>query len=253
MSHPLVIAHRGARLEAPENTLPAFERALQWGADGIECDVMLTEDKVPVLSHDNTLAKFSTTFRAVHTTPYKALRTIDVGAAFSDKFRGTPIPTLSDLLSLFRPTSMILNIEIKTQPQFRNGVEKIVADTIREFNMDDQVIISSFSPSILWRMKQIAPHLRRGLLTEPKAFFFLHLRFFAKVLDVWGIHPSLSAVTPHLMEVAHGNSWQVLVWTLNTAPEFARAVTSGVDGIITDDPSALKHWLRGAHGQRENG
>lgn len=247
MTLPLVISHRGANREAPENTIPAFERALKMGVDGIECDVMLTADKVPVVTHDSTLVRYSTTFRSVQKTPYKALRTIDVGSRFSEAFAGTPIPTLSDLLSLFRPTSMLLNIEIKTQPQFRNGVEKIVADTIREFNMDDQVIISSFSPSILWRMKQVAPHLRRGLLTEPKAFFFLHLRFFAKVLDVWGIHPSLQAVTPHLMDVAHRNAWQVVAWTLNTPDRFAQALAAGVNAIITDDPPALKQWLRGNH------
>lgn len=244
MTYPLVIAHRGANREAPENTIPAFERALAIGADGIECDVMLTEDKVPVISHDDALRKYSTTFRHIHKTPYKSLRTIDVGSHFSEPFAGTRIPTLSELLALFRPTSMLLNIEIKMQPQYHNGVEKIVADTLREFNMEDQVIISSFSPMILWRMKQVAPHLRRALLTEPRAFFFLHMRFFAKVLDVWGIHPSLSATDDHLVAVARRNNWQVLVWTLNTPAEFAQAMQLGVHGIITDDPPLLKQWLR---------
>lgn len=244
MKHPLVIAHRGACREAPENTIPAFERAMELGADGIECDVMLTSDKVPVISHDDRITKFSTTFHHIHETPYKSLRTIDVGTRFDPKFAGTTFPTLSDLLSLFRPTSMLLNIEIKIQPQYGNGVEKIVADTIREFNMDDQVIISSFSPMILWRMKQVAPHLRRALLTEPKAFFFLHMRFFAKVLDVWGIHPALSATDRRLVATARRNNWQVMVWTLNTPAQFAQAIDMGVDGIITDDPPLLKNWLR---------
>ncbi len=247
MKHPLVIAHRGARLEAPENTIPAFERAMQIGADGIECDVMLTADKVPVISHDDRITKLSTTFHRVHDTKYRELRTIDLGSRFSDKFVGVTFPTLSDLLSLFRPTSMLLNIEIKLQAQYSNGVEKIVADTIHEFNMDDQVIISSFSPTILWRMKQYAPHLRRALLTEPKAFFFLHMRFFAKVLDVWGIHPALSATDRRLVEVARRNNWQVMVWTLNTPSQFAQAIQLGVDGIITDDPPLLKQWLRDAN------
>lgn len=249
MKRPLIIAHRGAKREAPENTIPAFERAMEMGVDGIECDIMLTEDKVPIISHDDHIAKFSTTFEHIHKTPYKSLRTIDVGGHFSVKFAGTPIPTLSDLLSLFRPTSMLLNLEIKMQPQRPNGIEKIVADTVHEFNMDDQVIISSFSPMIMWRMKQIAPHLRRALLTEPRAFFFLHMRFFAKVLDVWGIHPSLSATDRRLVEVARRNNWQVMVWTLNTPAKFAQALELDVDGIITDDPPLLQQWLRGHYGR----
>lgn len=244
MKTPLVIAHRGARREAPENTIPAFERAMEMGADGIECDIMLTADHVPVISHDDRIEKLSTTFRHIHKTPYKSLATIDVGSRFSERFTGTRIPTLSDLLSLFRPTSMLLNLELKMQPQKPNGIEKIVADTVHEFNMDDQVIISSFSPMILWRMKQIAPHLRRALLTEPKAFFFLHMRFFARVLQVWGIHPSLSAIDRKLIEVARKEDWQVMTWTLNSPAAFAQALKLDVDGIITDDPPLLQQWLR---------
>lgn len=244
MKTPLVIAHRGARREAPENTIPAFERAMQMGVDGIECDIMLTADRVPVISHDDRIEKLSTTFRHIHKTPYKSLATIDVGSRFSERFTGTHIPILSDLLSLFRPTSMLLNLELKMQPQKPNGIEKIVADTVHEFNMDDQVIISSFSPMILWRMKQVAPHLRRALLTEPKAFFFLHMRFFAKVLQVWGIHPSLSAIDRKLIEVARKEDWQVMTWTLNSPAAFAQALKLDVDGIITDDPPLLQQWLR---------
>ncbi len=250
MKRPLIIAHRGACREAPANTLPAFERALGLGADGIECDVMLTSDRVPVISHDDHIERFSTTFKHIHKTPYKSLHTIDVGSRFSEKFAGTPIPTLSDLMSLFRPTSMLLNLELKMQPQRPNGIEKIVADIIHEFNMDEQVIISSFSPMILWRTKQLAPHLRRALLTEPRAFFFLHMCFFAKVLDVWGIHPSLSATDRKLVEVARSNNWQVNIWTLNSPAAFAQALQLGVDGIITDDPPLLQRWLRGDHGQQ---
>lgn len=244
MKTPLVIAHRGAKREAPENTLPAFERAMVIGADGIECDIMLTEDKVPVISHDDRIEKFSTSFQHIHKTPYKSLRTIDVGSHFSEKFAGTGIPTLPDLMSLCRPTSMLLNLELKMQPVTPNGIEKIVADIVHEFNMDEQVIVSSFSPMILWRMKQVAPHLRRALLTQPKAFFFLHMRFFAKVLDVWGIHPSLSIADRKLVEVARRNNWQVVVWTLNSPATFAQALQLEVDGIITDDPPLLQQWLR---------
>lgn len=241
---PLVIAHRGARLVAPENTLPAFEQAMRLGADGIECDVMLTADKVPVICHDDALAKWSSTYRSVHATSFRALRTIDVGSRFHVDFKGTTIPTLSEMLSLFRPTSMLLNIEIKMQAQYANGVEKIVADTIREFAMDDQVIVSSFSPMILWRMKRVAPHLRRSLLRERKAFSFLHTGIFARMLRVWGIHPALRMTTPRLMRMARANGWSVMPWTLNTPDEFARAVALGVDGIITDDPAGLRAWLR---------
>ncbi|PIR20530.1 MAG: hypothetical protein COV45_05650 [Deltaproteobacteria bacterium CG11_big_fil_rev_8_21_14_0_20_47_16] len=244
MKIPLVIAHRGANREAPENTLPAFERALEMGVDGIECDVMLTSDKVPVITHDDSLSKHSTTYGHIHKTTYKSLKTVDVGSHFSSEFAGVRIPTLSEMLALFRPTSMLLNIEIKVQPQIANGVEKIVADTIHEFGMDDQVIISSFSPMILWRIKQCAPHLRRALLTQPRAFFFLHMRFFAKVLDVWGVNPSLSAADQKLEQLARDNGWSVMVWTLNTTDAFAKAASFGVDGIITDDPPLLQNWLR---------
>ncbi|MBI4365660.1 MAG: glycerophosphodiester phosphodiesterase, partial [Deltaproteobacteria bacterium] len=96
----LILAHRGASKYAPENTLPAFRKALELGIDGVEFDVQLTRDKVPVVIHSDHLAPWTTTYEFVYRTPLRALETIDVGSVFGAAFAGERIPTLEAVLAL---------------------------------------------------------------------------------------------------------------------------------------------------------
>lgn len=251
---PLIIAHRGARMSAPENTLPAFQKAIEMGVDGVEFDTLLTKDKIAVISHSNDLHDLTPHQKLIHDMTYNQLKEIDVGSHFSTEFAGERIPTLSSVLELYANTDQLVNIEIKVQPRWHIGVEKIVADLIYFYGLENRAIVSSFSPIILWRMAQVAPHIKRAFLTEPHAFFFLRSWFFARMLRVSGLHPQLKATKPGIVHFARKVGWKIFLWTANTPDEMIRAIELGVDGIITDDPLKLKELIDGRYGiqlQRE--
>ena len=112
-NRPLVIAHRGARKYAPENSVPAFKKAFEMGLDGVEFDVMSSSDGVPVVVHDDNLTKLTNLHIHVHKTPHIDLNNIDIGGKFNPYFSGEIIPTLKEILELFANTNMLLNIELK--------------------------------------------------------------------------------------------------------------------------------------------
>jgi glycerophosphoryl diester phosphodiesterase len=153
------IAHRGASLEAPENTLRAFQRALELGVDGIELDVQVTRDGIPVVFHDFTLTRLTGTRGRLADRTWAELRSLRV--------RGEPIPTLADALSLTRKRCL-LQIEIKKGAP----VAPILA-TIRRTASTKHVILVSFEPDILRQAAALAPNLPRMLIADKPSRFTL--------------------------------------------------------------------------------
>src|SRR5579862_4654549 len=151
---PLVIAHRGASSEAPENTLRAFTRALELGVDGIELDVQVTRDGVPVVFHDFTLTRLTGTRGRLADRTWAELQKLRVG--------GEPIPTLADALSLTRGRC-ILQIEIK-----KGAPVAPVLAAIRKTASTKDVILASFDSDILREAAALAPKLPRMLIADPR-------------------------------------------------------------------------------------
>lgn len=236
---PLIFAHRGARLEAPENTLPAFARAIALGADGIELDVHLTSDGVPVVLHDSELAAYTSSYPEIARAPWRAVQTFDASRALPG-FAGTRIPSLREVLTQLAPTGIRLNIEIKSQPYWHGGLEAAVVALVREFGMTERVILSSFSPLTLWRLLRLAPDISRGLLLNPRAFPFLHAWLFAKLLRVTHLHPETGLLSPRLCTMAQRCQWPLAVWTANTPDALGQARTAGASIVITDDPALAR-------------
>lgn len=238
---PLIFAHRGASTLAPENTLPAFAKAIELGADGVELDVHLTQDGVPVVLHDADLGRYTSSHRVVWDTPFRALQTIDVGRPFHADFTGTRIPTLTQVLTLLAASPLQINLEIKSQPYWHFGIEVAVVRAVREFGLESRVIISSFSPLVLWRLARLAPDLARGQLLNPRAFPFLQARIFGRLLRVTHLHPATSLLTPRLLAYARRCRWKLVVWTANTPETLLHARAVGADIVITDDPRLAQH------------
>lgn len=244
LKKPLIIAHRGARKYAPENTMPAFRKVLELDCvDGVEFDTLLTKDKVPVISHSNDLSELTATHSFIHDLTYKELQDVDAGSHFHPDFTGEKIPKLASVLELYANTNLLIDIEIKVQPRWHIGVEKIVADMIYYYALEERTIVSSFNPIILWRLAKIAPRIKRAFITEPHAFFFLRTYFFAKILKVSGLHPHIKATKRDLIDFARRAGWWVYLWTPNTSEEMKYAIELGADGIITDNPLQLKEII----------
>ncbi|MBI2346418.1 MAG: hypothetical protein HYV03_05970 [Deltaproteobacteria bacterium] len=237
----LILAHRGASKYAPENTLPAFRKAIELEVDGVELDIQLTKDKVPVVLHSDKLTELTTTYLFAHATPLRALKTIDAGSPFSPAFAGERIPALDEVLALLAGharahPSFCINLELKAQPYWHFGMEDRVVAVVRAHRLAGQILFSSFSPLVLWRLKRLAPEIPRALLIEPRAFFFLRMSFFGTIATITNLHPFHETTTPDLVRQARQRGWKIICWTVNTRTEISRAVALGVDGIITDDP-----------------
>lgn len=243
---PLIYAHRGARLDAPENTLPAFARAIELGADGIELDVHLTSDGVPVVLHDGLLTVYTSSYRDVWGIPLRALQTLDASQGFAD-FAGVHIPTLRDVLTLLAPHRIRINIELKAQPHWRVGLEAAVVALVREFGLEHRTLLSSFNPLILWRLFRLAPDIPRGYLLDARGFPFLHLQVFARLIHVTHVNPHIDLLTPKFITAAARRHWPLAVWTVNTPVALHHAHDAGASIVITDDPALARDVYRGGH------
>ncbi|MFH0800694.1 MAG: glycerophosphodiester phosphodiesterase [Pseudomonadota bacterium] len=238
---PLIIAHRGARREAQENTLPAFRLALELGAGGIELDVMLTSDLVPVVTHNDNLSILTPFHGHVRATPYETIRSLNVGAGAGRP--GTTMPTLPEALSLIGRSRVLTIVEIKSQRGMAAKAAEIVGNTISDADMQGPVVVSSFSVRIIREMAKCHPQFARALIIKGQAFSFLRSEVFARLMRLSAIHASLGSLSPGLVGRMHRRGVEVHAWTVNRPEDFDRCVALGVDGVITDDVRfALAHF-----------
>jgi len=160
------IAHRGFSSRYPENTMLAFERALDLGADGAEFDVQLTQDGIPVVFHDESLQRITGDPRLVKDLTLEELRQFDLSYRFKGQCPAQQIPTLEEYFSLVQSHDFLSILEFKTAIFEYDGIEQKVTDLIRRFGLDDRIILSSFNHYTLLRSKAIAPELPCGILYE---------------------------------------------------------------------------------------
>jgi len=240
-SSPLNIAHRGASAAAPPNTLAAFEKAVELGADGIEFDVHLSADGVPVVIHDSTVDATTDGSGRVADLTLAQLKQLDAGAPFDPAFAGERIPTLKEVLETMGGR-LLLNIELKTTSLRDNGLERAVIARVGQHGLETHVLLSSFNPFSLRRVKGIAPHIPVGLLYLPGLPLILH-RILSLLAPHEACHPEHTAVDARYMAWARRRDRQVNTWTVNDPDEMRRLIRLGVDGIITDVPDVLSNIL----------
>lgn len=242
-------AHRGASAYAPENTLPAFQKALDMHADGIETDIHLTADGVFVICHDGELGRTSNGTGQIAALTLAELRQYDFGSWFSPAFAGTRIPTLEELLALVQNMEVI-NIEIKglgrpgTNPE--QALQQLIAQ-LDAFGCTGRTILSSFRHDWLLQAKTLAPQLRTGLLYD-RAYSPDETLRLVREYQADAIHPSLRVLTPEIMETCREHGIAVNVWTVDEPDAIKKALEYHVTGIITNVPDraiALRDMRRG--------
>ncbi|MDR7485376.1 MAG: glycerophosphodiester phosphodiesterase [Armatimonadota bacterium] len=234
---PAVIAHRGASGEAPENTLAAFRRALELGADAVELDVHLSADGVPVVIHESLLDRTTDGRGLVRDYPLDALRRLDAGRWFGERFAGERIPTLAEALEVLRAVRVI--VEIKNGPVYYPGIAARVADTVRAVG-HRAVTVSSFDHPVLLEVRKAAPDLSTAVLYMGR---FTDSLWLARETGADVLQPYWAWITPDLIEAAHAAGRRVEAWTVDE-PRHARFVIDlGVDGIITNFPDRIRALL----------
>jgi glycerophosphoryl diester phosphodiesterase len=235
----LNLAHRGASAVTPPNTLAAFEKAAELGADGVELDVHLSADGVPVVIHDFTVDETTDGTGRVDHLPLAQLRELDAGSSFDPKFKGERIPTLSQVLATVGGR-LLLNIELKSTSLGDNGLERAVVTQVEHHGLDDgRVLFSSFNPIALRRAKKMAPHIPVGLLHAPDLPLPLRQLWLAPFVPHEARHPEHTMVNTTYMTQAHRRGYMVNTWTVDEPDEMIRLIDLGVDCIITNQPDVL--------------
>lgn len=230
---PLVYGHRGVRGPLPENTLVAFQRAADEGADGVELDVRLSRDGVLVVAHDPELTRVTDgrDTRAVADLDAKELARVDLG-------HGAFVPTLTDVLELARARGLLVNVEMKRDVPSRTAVVRATVDALRDPRFAERSIVSSFDPFML-RAFAFASNVPAGILFHRGQS---HLRpwLVARALRIDAAHAERTMVDRDLRDAG---ALLVNVWTVND-PEEAKALAAvGVDGLITDAPGLIRAAL----------
>jgi glycerophosphoryl diester phosphodiesterase len=254
----LVHGHRGARARRPENTIPAFQYAIERGVDVLEMDMAVTKDNVIVISHDPILqppvCAGPQPSAVIRQLTLAEVRRWDCGAVRNPKFAqqqtvpGTRIPTLDDVFRLATRGAFDFNIETKSfpsRPEYTPPPEefaRLVLDKVRQYKLEKRVILQSFDFRTLVAMRKLAPEIRLSALIQGSQRDFPSIAAEAAQAEI--ISPEFSLVTPSKVEAAHKAGLQVVPWTANTEADWDRLIQAKVDAIITDDPAALIAHLK---------
>lgn len=239
---PILFAHRGDLAHAPENTLPSFQQAIDKGADGVELDAKLTADGHVIVIHDTTVDRTTDGKGKIPSFTLEAIRKLDAGKWFNEKFAGTKVPMLEEVFALIGRDKMI-NIELTNYATPRDGLVTRVCELIKRHNNQDQILFSSFFPANLKVAEQTLPQIPRALLAMP-GFVGLWSRSFGFTFGEYqALHPHISSASREQVQRAHRLNRRVHVWTANTPEEVDRLKEWGVDGIFTDDPQTAVRAL----------
>jgi glycerophosphoryl diester phosphodiesterase len=230
---PVIIAHRGASKQAPENTMAAFRRALELGAGGIETDVHLSADGHLMVAHDEKVDRTSNGKGLIRDKTFDELRSLDFGSWFSPEFKDERIPELDELLQLVSGWNGLLNIEIKNGPVFYPGIEQAVASAVRKYKLTNRTIISSFNHYSLVEIRKIDPEIK----TAPLYMAGLHEPWkYAHSIGSIAIHPLFYNIVPEVVKGCKLNNIMINPFTVDHPEQIKAMIRAGVDGIITNVP-----------------
>lgn len=230
-----ITAHRGSSRMAPENTMAAFEAAIDEMADYCEIDVQTTADGIVVVCHDLNLKRLAGTDRRLGTMTYAQLKELDVGSFIGKEFAGERIPSLEEVLEACKGR-IKLNIELKNIGNDSTLPEQTAA-LVMEYGMEEQCVITSVKLGYLERVKALNPDLRTGyILAAAYGKYYEN-----DTIDFISIRSSFA--NKRLVEAVHENGKAIHVWTVNNKAELEQMRLLGVDNIITDYPVRAREIL----------
>ncbi len=247
-AEPLLIAHRGASREAPENSLAAFRLSWQEGADGIEADFRLTRDGRIVCLHDDTTKRTAGADLAVAESTLEELRRLDIGAWKGTRWRGERIPTLEEVLTGL-PAGKMFMIELKSGPEIIEPLRKVLA---ADGFPVDKLRLLSFDAWLVAGVKEQLPGIRACLNVDYR--FSLRTRAFSPsraeiraILEQCGADGISSRahamVDTQFVAELHRTGKEVHVWTLDSVGVAGHYRSLGVDSIMTNCPGRLRSLL----------
>lgn len=255
-SEPLIIGHRGASRDAPENTLAAFELAFEQGADGLEFDVRLARDRLAVVIHDATLERTARRRELVSALSSEELGNVDVGAWFDAKhgratrssFAGQCVPTLAQVFELAGVRARALYVEMKFEDANECGpLAASVVEEVHRHKLEDRVVVESFRLEAVALIKQLAPNVRTAALFErklarplPRASKIIERALECRA-DELALQHTLASKS--LVDAARDVGMRSLVWTVDQQSWIDRALRYGLCAVITNRPAHMRARL----------
>jgi glycerophosphoryl diester phosphodiesterase len=231
--YPRFVAHRGAGILAPENTLAAMRLGASYGYRMVEFDVKLSSDDQAFLLHDATLERTTNGRGTAGALSLAELTALDAGAWHSARFAGEPIPSLAQLAQWALAHQVLVNIEIKPTPGQEERTGRLVADAAQQLwaQASTAPLLSSFSPVALEAARAAQPNLPRALLVERLPADWLQQ---CRALDCIGIDPNWRSVDAQMIAQAHAHGLRVLSYTINDPVVAQKLLAAGLDCLITD-------------------
>lgn len=235
-------AHRGASGNYPENTMLAFQKAIEQGCTGIETDVQMTHDGVLVLIHDERLSRTTTGRGYIKDFTYNEIRKFSAGMWFDKKYKNEYVPKVEELLKLAKEKNITINFELKTGIVEYPGIEEKLIKMIYSYDMQDKVILSSFNHYSMVKCKEISKDIKTGLLYMAGLYKPYE---YCRAVGADAIHPSYYSINEKVIKECRLAGVKVNPYTINDEEMMKKFVSYGVDGIITNYPDRLKRILKG--------
>ena len=233
---PMIIAHRGASYDAPENTLAAVSLAWEKGADAVEIDVHLSSDQQIIVIHDKSTKRTTDQNYEVKETPSETLRTLDAGSWKDEAFSGEKIPFLEEVMATV-PEGKKLFIEVKCGPE----IIPVLTKQIESSGIEERLVIISFHFEVVKQSREVMPGIPA---------FFLHYTLTRRYGKDWitkareanlsGLNFRYRGITPSFTHKVHAAGMKMFAWTVDDPKEALRLTRLGIDGITTNRPA----WLR---------
>lgn len=238
----IIIAHRGASAYYPENTMIAFEKGMEMGAEMLEIDVTLSKDKVPVVFHDAKLNRHTNGKGYVSDFTLEELRQLDAGSWFSKQYAGQQMPTLEEVID-FASGNISLNIEIKPEAVSNDrthGVEEQVINLVKKYDMESHISISSFDYRALEKLNKLAPRLSTALLYNKKQSGSILPHQLVKMYKVDAFNCSYRQLSKKWISDLHEHNIPSFIYTVDAPSKMRQLISAGVKGIFTNKPDVLR-------------
>jgi len=261
-SRPLVFAHRGFGNFGPDNSLYAVEQALDVGGmDGVDVDGQLTWDAEIVIFHDLSVDRLTAGTGRVRDKTKAEMLALDLGPKYSPNIQGANVHTFEDFVrAVKRRGRGILMVELKVPGLGASGIEARAVEIIQRYNAHENVILSSFNPFVLYRVKRLDPRVRTALIfmdTNWNPELLAEIKPEDRVNLPWIVRQELirrairKIIRPDLLSINHAvnprvtnrliaKGWPVFIWTVNEAPDIRAALEKRPYGVISDQPVRAK-------------
>ena len=233
-------AHRGFSGQYPENTMLAFKKAWEAGADGIELDVQMTKDGQVVVIHDEKVDRTTNGSGNVRDLTLAELRKLDASYIYTGKMGVNPVPTFEEYCAWVAGTDLVTNIELKTGVYPYPGIETKVWELIQKYHLENKVIISSFNHYSILRMKELAPELPYGLLEES---WLVNAGAYVAGVGVEAFHPYHGSLTAEAVAEIKSHGIAINTWTVNEETRLRELLALGVDIVIGNFTDMVKRVL----------